>query len=437
MYEIKQPLENRNGILYIGGVSTLDIVEAYDTPLYVYDENTIRNQYRKLVDSFSKHYPNFSCFYAIKVNNNLAILRILEQEGAGIDCSSPGDIFLGKKAGFAKEKMLYSGVSPRYMELKYAVESEVNINLNETSSLDCLYSIYEKTGKSPEFISFRINPGIGKGNVAGNVLAGKDAKFGINEDEAIFAYKKAKDYGCSKFGIHMMTGSCILEPQYFEDITSKLLDICGNIKNELGINFEFIDIGGGFGVTYKPGEKDLDLEQTTKMISDVFSDKVKRYELAEPELRIEPGRYIVCESGILLTKVTSVKKGAKTFIGVDAGMNTLLRPALYDAYHEIFVASQLRLHEKGESFEKVNVAGPICENTDHFAKDRLLPKVYGGETLAILNAGAYGFSMGSQYNSRPMCAEVLVNGGKHELIRKRQDVSDIARDMLIPSHLKP
>ncbi len=479
MYEIKEHLENRtdnagndkvNGVLYIGGVSALELAERYGTPLYVYDEQTIRNRYRKLVATFSKYYPKFKCFYAVKANNNLAVLKILKEEGAGLDCSCPAEIYLAEKAGFSKDKMLYSGVYHSNAELEFGVKAGVAMNLEDVSQINRLVGVCKRLNKWPEVLSFRINPGMGKGNVAGNVFGGKDAKFGVIEDQAVLAFKKAKEAGFKRFGIHMMTGSCVLDAGYFEAVTSKLLDICGKIRKELGIKFEFVDIGGGFGVSYHPGEKDLDLDETASRVAKVFGDKVKRYDLGDPELKIEPGRYIVCESGILLTRVHSIKNGYKRFIGVDAGMNTLMRPALYNAYHEIYVANKLNEHllanndaDKNDTqvakaaskkstvlmsdkekqklgWEKVNVCGQICENTDQFAKDKFLPHIEEGDVLVLLNAGSYGFAMGSQYNNRPMCAEVLVNQGvmksTYELIRRRQGFDDLSKDMVMPRRLK-
>ncbi len=422
MHQIQDHLQNKNGILYIGGCNTLELAKKYDTPLYVYDENAIRERARRLLKSFSKNYQKFKLYYAIKANNNLAILKILREEGLGADCSCPAEIELALRAGFPRDKILYSGVYHRDDELEYGSKSGVAVNLEDVSQIDRLV----KFGK-PEIICFRINPGIGKGKFKGLVFAGKDAKFGIIERDVLEAYKKAKNYGFKKFGIHMMTGSCVTDSKYFEEITVKLLDIAGNIRKKLGIKFEFVDIGGGLGVSYKPGEKDLDVEATAKKVSEIFKKKVKEHDLGEPYLMIEPGRYLVCEPGILLTRVTSIKDAYKKFIGVDSGMNTLLRPALYNAYHEIAVANNLNAKKS----ENVNIVGPICENTDQFAKDRLMPKIERGDLLAVLNAGAYGFAMGSQYNTRTMCAEIIVNNGKSWIIRKRENVGDIVRNMAV------
>lgn len=425
--KLKKPLENRKGILFIGGCNSLGLAKKYSTPLYVYDENKIRENCRRLFNAFNKNYEKFKLYYAIKANNNLAILKVIQSEGLGADCSCPEEIMLAKDAGFPKEKTLYSGVYHKDSELEFALKEGIAINLEDVSQIERLCRI-----GVPEFISFRINPGMGKGGFKQLVFAGPDAKFGVIERDVLEAYKKAKDYGVKRFGIHMMTGSNVLDPDYFIEVTEKLLDIAGNVSKELGIEFEFIDIGGGFGVPYKPEEKELDIESVAEKVVDKFKSKIEEHNLGEPYLMIEPGRFIVCDSGIILSTIHSIKDGYKKFLGIDAGMNILLRPMLYGAYHEMFIADKL----DETKTEKVNVCGQICENTDILAKDRILPAAKERDILAILNAGAYGYSMSSDYNTRPRAAEVLVNNGKDELIRRREDYSDIKKDMVVPERLK-
>ncbi len=272
---------------------------------------------------------------------------------------------------------------------------------------------------------------MGAGKYKNLVFAGPDAKFGIIEKQVEAAYQKANEHGVTKFGIHMMTGSCITDEDYFVGITERLMDLAGPIAQKLGISFEFVDIGGGFGIAYKPGEKELDMVDVGKRVAEKFTEKCEKYGLGKPTLMVEPGRYLVGDAGVLLTRVTSIKEGYKKFIGVDAGMNTLLRPALYDAYHQIFVANKLNETQT----EKVNVVGPICENSDQLAKDRELTKTQVGDVIAILNAGAYGFGMSSQYNTRPRAAEVLVNHGRAELIRERETFEDLHRGVKVPKRL--
>ncbi|MBI5228613.1 diaminopimelate decarboxylase [Candidatus Micrarchaeota archaeon] len=430
MWKIEKPLENRDGLLFMGGISCTELAEKYGTPLYATDETRIRENYGRMVSAFSKHYKKFRLYYAIKANNNLAILNILRQEGSGADCSCPAELFLAKKAGFKTDDLLYTGNYNSDGEFKYACEMSVKINLDDWTYIDRLVK-FASPPNIPPVICFRFNPGVGKSDF-GLVFSGPDAKFGITADKIVEAYRKAKEHGFKRFGIHMMTGSCVRDPAYFEQVAGMLFDIAGRISEGLGISFDFVNIGGGFGVPYKLGENDLDIEETGKRVATKFKEKIEEKNMGEPYLFIEPGRFIVCDSTILLTRVHAIKKTAeKKFVGVDAGMNTLLRPALYNAYHQMFVANKLSEIRT----ETVNVVGPICENTDQLAKDRELPIIEEGDVIAILNAGAYGFSMSSQYNTRPRAAEVLVNNGKSEVIRERESFGDLISKVRVPERL--
>lgn len=413
---------NKNGILYVGKCNAVKLAEKYDTPLYVYDEKRIRQNYRNLFNAFSRNYKKFRIYYAVKPNNNLAILKIMKSEGSGVDVSCPAEIYFAKKVGFKEEMILYSGVYHKNEELKFAIDNKVPINLEDISQIKRLFNI----GRV-DFLSLRINPGIGKGGFEGIVFAGKDAKFGIIERDVLNAYELAKNNGVKRFGIHMMTGSNILDENYFVEITEKLMDIAGMVSKKLDIVFELVDIGGGFGIPYHD-EKELNVDSLGKKVCEKFKEKLEQYDLGEPYLVVEPGRYLVCDAGVLLTKVHSIKNGYKKFIGVDAGMNTMIRPMLYNAYHNIVVANKLNKPLK----EKVNIVGPICENTDQFAKDRIMPEINEGDLLAIFDVGAYGYGMSSQYNNRPKAAEVLVKDGIDFLIRKRESFDDLIRGVIVP-----
>ncbi len=424
MYKIENYLKNRNGILHVEDCNSLELTRTYNTPLYVYSESRIKENYLRLLNAFKKHYPKFKIHYSIKANDNLAILKILQKLGTGADCSSPAEIYLAKKVGI--KDIIYSGIYYSNGNLEYGIKNNVKINLDNTDKLKLL----AKHGLKE--VCFRVNPGIGDGKFNQIVTSGKEAKFGIIEEEILDAYKEAKKLGFNKFGIHMMTGSCIIEGNYFEKITGILMDIAGKVANKLKIKFDYIDIGGGFGISYEPEEKELDINKVAENVTKIFKEKLKQYNLGEPWLLVEPGRYIIGDTAILLTKVNSIKKKPKHFIGIDAGMNTLIRPMLYDAYHEIYLANNLNSKNKN----KVTIVGQICESTDMFAKDRLMPEINENDILAILNAGAYGFSMSSTYGCKPRPAEVLVNKDKAELIRKRQDIKDLELNQIIPSRLK-
>lgn len=412
-------LENRNGVLFFDGCDTRQLAEEFGTPLYVYSKSRIQNNYRRLMQAYKAHYPKFQVYYAVKANNNPAIVKILAEEGAGADASCINEILIAELAGVSPEKVLYSGVYNANKDLKYAAQNNARLNLEDLSQLERLSQI-----SVPKFLSFRINPGIGGSGVEGLIFAGPDAKFGIIERDVEQAYAKAKKLGVKKFGIHMMTGSNILSPAYFEEVVEKLLDIAGPISLKLGISFDFIDIGGSLGVPYRPEEKEIDLDAVAGAVVKKLREKLEFYKMGEPELIHEPGRYLVCDAGILISQVTSMKNGYKKFIGLNAGMHTLLRPALYGAYHHILYANDLN----ADNDQAVNVVGQVCENSDIFAKDRFLPsKIAVDDLLVFLNAGAYGYCMSSQYNSQPRAAEALVYKGQAFLIRKRETFEDIIK----------
>ncbi len=420
-------LTDRDGVLHIDGISSSEIAEKFGTPVFVTSERRIRENYRRIHSAFATNRKKFRLHYALKANNNLSIIRILRSEGAGADCSSPAEIFLARLSGFSPEEILYSGNFNSDSELEYAFSSGCVINLDDAPLLGRLLAYGD-----PSIISFRINPGVGKGKYEGIVTAGPDAKFGMREQEAVSAYRHAIKSGIRRFGMHMMTGSNVLDAEYFPVVSEKLMGIASRISKELGISFEFIDIGGGFGVPYQPDEEALPIEEIAASVVSVFEEALNsNRKIGDPTLVVEPGRYLVCDSTVLLATVTHVKRSYKTFIGCDAGMNTLLRPALYGAYHEVLLANRLGT----EKNIVANVTGQICENSDMMAKDRSMPEASAGDLLAFLDAGAYGFSMSSRYNTRPMAAEALVSGGKVEAIREREDFTDLVQRQKIPPHL--
>jgi diaminopimelate decarboxylase len=417
VYTLYNPLESHNGQLFIDGVSTKDLADKYDTPLYVISERRIRDNYNRLHQALTANYPKVRIYFAMKANSNLSVLKTLETEGANIDAVSPGEIFMAFTSGFTPDRILFTGTSLRNDELKFLSDSGVTINLDSSSQLNRILKI-----SVPKIISFRVNPEIGAGHHDHCITAGKETKFGIWEQDAIKAYAAAKGAGVKKFGIHMHIGSGILEPEPFLAALDKLLSIAKKVHDQTGINFEFVDIGGGIGVPYKPEDKEMDLKLYATKVLDLFKSKTNQYDLGEPYFCVEPGRFLVADSTILLTTVNTLKVTPyKNFVGVDAGFNTLIRPAMYGSYHHILVTNKLSAPDE----EKYDIAGPICESGDLLAKDRLMPKIEEGDLLAVLNAGAYGFAMSSQYNSRPRAAEVMVNNGKHKIVRDRENRDDL------------
>ncbi|MSR85785.1 diaminopimelate decarboxylase [Candidatus Woesearchaeota archaeon] len=388
----------------IGGISAVTLAKEFGTPLYVYDKQIILQRINDLKEAF----PQAHICYAIKANPNLSILKLIAQQGLGVDCSNRFELELAEKAGFDLKRSVFTSTNPSDEDLKKALSTGILMNLDHIS----IFRRLQKIGL-PKKISFRINPGFGNGKFPEIDVGGKDAKFGMSEELATECYKLAKESGVQHFGIHMMTGSCILDEAYFEKLILTIETIAESIEKKVGITFEWMDIGGGIGVPYEPFEKPLNLK--------AVGERIQRVKKSPATLVLEPGRYIVAQSGTLLTKVTTIKE---KFIGVDAGMTTLIRPMLYGAYHPIVLANDDALPET----EKYTVVGPICESTDCFAKDRSLPKIKEGDILAIQIVGAYGFIMGSQYNGQPRAAEILVSNGLYSLIRKRETTEDLIRN---------
>jgi diaminopimelate decarboxylase len=423
--KLREPLEDRKGSLFFDGFSVKELAEKYDTPLYLLSEKRIRDNYNRLHNALIRNYKHLRIYYACKANSNLTVLKILQSEGAYLDTVSPGEVFLGLSSGYTPDRILFTGTSVRDDELKFLAGANITVNVDSQSELDRLLKI-----AVPPVISVRVNPEIGAGHHSHCITAGSESKFGLWEEETIQAYAIAERARVEHFGIHMHIGSGILNIEPYSLAVEKLLSIAKRVHDEVGIEFEFIDIGGGLGIPYKPEDRDLDLNEFSNKIVTPFKDKVKEYGLGKPFLCVEPGRYLVCDASILLTSVNTVKQTpSKKFVGVDAGFNTLIRPTMYGSYHPILIANKLAKANK----EFVDVVGPICESGDAFAKDRKLPKVEEGDLLAILNAGAYGFSMSSQYNSRPRAAEVMIRQGKDVLVRKREELSDLITNQRMQS----
>jgi diaminopimelate decarboxylase len=412
------PYENRGGYLYVDGVSALDAARRFGTPLYLYSENKMRRQYKRLAEAFSRQYPKMRILYAAKANTNLSILRLLREEGAEVDAVSPGEVHAALQAGYKPDQILFTGTSVGLDELLYLLDTGVGMNVDSESQLDRLLE-----QEVPEMISVRINPELGAGHHEHVITAGPQAKFGVWDEDAVRVYAKAKQAGVKRFGVQMHIGSGIHDVEHYIRATRRLLDVAGHIRRETGVTFDFVDLGGGIGVPYKPGEPQVDLDAFFGRLISFVKERLTEKGLGAPELWFEPGRFLVAESGVLLTRVTTLKHNPeRKFVGVDAGFNTLVRPAMYGSYHHILAASAMNAPE-----EVVDIYGPLCESGDLFARDRGLPQVSEGALLAIMNAGAYGFSMASRYNSRPLPAEVMVRDGEARLIRERETLGDLLR----------
>ncbi|MDF2956048.1 MAG: Diaminopimelate decarboxylase [Candidatus Alkanophagales archaeon MCA70_species_2] len=414
--------------LIFGGVDVIGLAERFGTPLYVTDEQRLRENFRRFRDAFSSVASEI--YYAVKANWNLAVLRILAQEGAGADVFSGGELYLARLAGIPASKILFNGNSKSDEELELAALSGVKVSVDSFDELYALSEVARSLGKTVE-IAMRVNPDISPETHPKIATGLKESKFGIPYEEVLDAYKEAKKLEATGSvrvkGIHCHIGSQILDVSIFRETTEKMIALVEALS-ERGIELEFVDLGGGLGIPYKKDEPAPTPEDLAAQILPAFkSAKLRRL----PKLILEPGRYIVGNTTILVARVNAVKKAARRFVAIDAGFNLLIRPALYDAYHEVVVANKM----DEPPAETYTVVGPICESGDIIAKDRTLPEVKRGDIIAIFNAGAYGFAMSSQYNGRPRCAEILVNAGKAEVIRRKESFDELLRNQVLPARL--
>ncbi|MGW8181309.1 MAG: diaminopimelate decarboxylase, partial [bacterium] len=325
------------------------------------------------------------------------------------------------QAGFKPDEILFTGTSVAVDEMNYLINEGVRMNIDSISQMEKLLGL-----KVPESILLRVNPEVGAGHHEHVITAGPDVKFGVWESQALEAYQMALEAGVSHFGIQMHIGSGIVDVENYVKAVKRLLEIAKHAHDAIGIDISYIDLGGGIAVPYRPEEKQTDLDAFIGRLYGFIKEKLSEFGLGSPEIWIEPGRYIVAESGVILTRVTTLKSSpGRMFAGVDAGFNTLIRPAMYGSYHHILNASAMN-----GAPQKYDVYGPLCESGDLFARDREIPAIKEGDLLAIMNAGAYGFSMASNYNSRPRPAEVLVLAGESRLVRKREDLGDLLRGQL-------
>ncbi|MHC1598102.1 MAG: diaminopimelate decarboxylase [Candidatus Methanofastidiosia archaeon] len=397
-----------------GGIDAGELIEKYGSPLYVYEEDVIRRRFNELRSAIS--YPKTCIHYAAKANSNHAVLSLLNELGSGIDATSPGEVFLSLKAGFSPKDIIFTGVNSSPFDLAYCHEAGVQVNIGSLRLLEYWGQQYPGTK-----VSVRINPDIGAGHHDHTITGGPASKFGIYHDRINDIKQIAGQHDLDITGVHSHIGSGILQQDVFIKAMKIILDTAQNLEG-----LQFVDIGGGIGVPYSSQDHSIDLIGLCGRISDTFSNFCKLYG-ADLELKLEPGRYIVAESGALLTTVTNLKETPKySFVGVDSGFNHLQRPVMYGSYHEIQNAS----HPNAERSLFV-VGGNLCESGDVFTRDekgiseRLLPIPEIGDILVIRDCGAYGYSMASNYNSRLLPAEVMVSKGISRLVRRRQTLNDI------------
>ncbi len=408
--------------LYCENVPVKEIADSVGTPFYLYSLATLRRHFN-VFDESSRVLNSLVC-YSVKANSNIAILNFLFKMGWGADIVSGGELFRAINAGVDTGKVVYSGVGKTEAEIEYAIKS--NILMFNVESLPEVFLIDKIAGRlnTKARISFRINPNVDPKTHPYISTGLKKNKFGISIKHAVSAYETAKELkNIDVIGLDCHIGSQLTEISPFNDAVEIIKELLGRITAK-GFDIKYLDLGGGLGITY---ENEMPPHPSTYMNS--IKNILKNY---GGTVIFEPGRLIVGNGGIFVAKVTYVKDtGSKNFIITDGGMNDLIRPALYEAYHEIVPV----IKKEGPKI-KADIVGPICESADFFGKDRVLNSVSDGDLIAVFSAGAYGFSMSSNYNSRPRSAEVLVDKDEFYIIRNRETYEDLIDKEIIPENIK-
>jgi diaminopimelate decarboxylase len=387
------------------------IVETEGTPLQIYDEQLIIENLKDFLKNMSRNFPGFRQYFAVKALPNLYILRLLIENGCYLDCSSLTELKMAKMLGLSGESIMFTSNYTSKEDLQYAKNLKCIINLDDISLIDDLASL----GSLPELLSLRLNPGIGKtdSETNSNILGGSKAKFGISPSQIIEGYKKAKELGVKRFGLHVMTGSNILNIDYWKELVKIIFEFI----NKLDIEFEFINIGGGLGIPYNENQEKINIVD----FSDALKLFVDTYNINNKNIKIymENGRYLTGPYGWLISKCNVIKNDVRKYYGLDACMANLMRPGMYGAYHYIKVSG------KENNTSIANVVGTLCENNDWFATDRELPEAVVGDLFVIHDTGAHSHSMGFQYNGKLRAPEILIKeDGSYKLIRRRETIED-------------
>ena len=393
----------------------IEIMKDYSTPFHIYDEKGIVSNAETLNKAFSWN-KGFREYYALKASPNPHILKIMERFGFGVDCSSLGELILCEKVGITGESIMFTSNNTPAREYEKAVEMGAIINLDDITHIKFL----QDNVRLPELISFRYNSGPLK---KGNVIIGKpeEAKYGLTREQIFRAYKICKEKGVKRFGIHIMVASNELDINYFVHTAKMMFELVIEISKEVGIEFEFVNLGGGIGIPYEPSQKAIDLMKLGLRIKDEYERAVSKG-MNELRIYLESGRMITGPYGYLITKVIHTKDTYKNYIGVDACMADLIRPGMYGAYHHISVMGK----EDEELTNVYDVVGSLCENNDKFAVDRKLPKIEIGDIIAIHDTGAHGYSMGFNYNGKLRSSELLLKEDSSvKKIRRAETYDDL------------
>ena len=401
---------------FFGKENPEELIKKYGSPLYVYNEKIFRERCREmraLID-----YPGFTANYSIKANSSLELLKIARDEGMYADAMSPGELHVLMAAGFKKEQLFYVSNNAAEEELKFADGIDVIISFDSLSQLET-YGKQKKGGR----VAIRFNPGVGAGHHEKVVTAGKKTKFGVGGDRIQEVKEICKKYDLTVIGINQHIGSLFLEPDAYIEAAENLLKIADHFPD-----LELIDFGGGFGVPYhkQEGEQRLDLKKLGACLTPVVAEWAKKSG-RKIMFKSEPGRYISAECGVLLGTVNAIKENSGTnYVGTDLGFNVLIRPAMYESWHDLEFYRNGELLEVDQKNQVATLVGNICESGDILAKDRVMPVTQIGDICGVMDAGAYGFTMCSNYNNRLRPAEVLIcEDGSSRLIRRRETLEDL------------
>lgn len=391
------------------------IISQYPTPFHIYDEKAILENAENLKKAFAWN-EGFHEYFAVKAAPNPYLVKLLAQHGFGCDCSSYPELLISEQAGNIGENIMFTSNDTGDYEFKKARELGAIINLDDITHVDFL----EKVAGLPDLVSFRYNPGNLK---SGNAIIGtpEEAKYGCMEDQLFAGYKMLQEKGVKRFGIHTMVASNELNEEYFVETARILFNLVVKLNKVLGIRFEFINLGGGIGIPYRPEQNPVDMQKVSDGIRKEYDNILVANGLAPVKLYLESGRFITGPYGYLVTTVRHLKHTFREYVGVDASMNNLMRPGMYGAYHHITV-----LGKENQPCDHIyDVTGSLCENNDKFAIQRNLPNIEVGDILAIHDAGAHGHAMGFNYNGKLRSAELLLRtDGSVKMIRRAETVDD-------------
>lgn len=402
---------------FFKGNNPEDIAARYGTPVYVYNEEILRERMHTVAQVVTK-YP-YTANYSIKANTNIHLLRMALEEGDNCDAMSVGELMMLEKAGFPVERIFFVPNNVSADELQYAIDKGIMTSLDSLSQLELFGQL-----NPGEKCAVRINPGVGAGHHEKVVTAGKKTKFGVAEEDIDQIFEIAKKYHLTIAGINQHIGSLFMDPEPYLKAVENLLRIAMRFEN-----LEFIDFGGGYGIPYHKldDEAEFPMEDFKKRLEPILDAFVEKYGKA-PLFKSEPGRYCVAEGSVILGRVHAVKQNAGVkYAGTDIGMNVLVRPSMYDSWHDVEILRNGKVVERKE-LQEITVVGNICESGDIIAKNRQLPEMKVGDLACVLDTGAYGYSMCSTYNSRPRPAEVLIGkDGSLKVIRRKETLEDLFR----------